>query len=260
MSIAELLAQRNGGKDDSLIAGVAVGIVTNIEDPDKKGRVKIRYPWRDKDEQGESDWVRICSFMAGKDRGSVFIPEVDDEVLVAFEQGNINMPYIIGGLWNDEDATPEGNADGKNNIRLIKSRSGHKIVFDDNAEEKKEKVEILTNSGHGIALDDTDKAGKIELKTKAGHIIVLDDKDGSEKIEIKDKTGNNLITIDSKENKITVKSDKDIEFKCPGGKFSIDASDFEVKTSASVKVEAGAGMDLNASGQLTAKGATINLN
>jgi uncharacterized protein involved in type VI secretion and phage assembly len=123
--------------------------------------------------------------MAGKDRGTFFLPEVDDEVLVAFDHGDINHPYVLGSLWNGVDTPPETNADGKNNIRKIKSRSGHEIIFDDNHEQHSEKIEI---------------------HTKAGHTIVLDDSAGAEKIEIKDKTENNKITIDSVQNSINIES------------------------------------------------------
>jgi uncharacterized protein involved in type VI secretion and phage assembly len=164
------------------IEGIVLGIVTNNHDPEKVGRVKIKFPWLT--DSDESYWARVATVMAGRDRGTFFLPEVGDEVLVAFDHGDINHPYVLGSLWNGEDTPPETNADGKNNIRTIKSRSGHEIIFDDNDEEKKEKIEI---------------------RTKAGHTIVLDDSAGAEKIEIKDKD-NNKITIDSVQNSINIES------------------------------------------------------
>jgi uncharacterized protein involved in type VI secretion and phage assembly len=182
-------------KDEELsrkkrINGAVIGIVTNNKDPEGLGRVKIKFPWLAEDSEG--DWVRIVSFMAGKNRGGVFLPEVGDEVLVIFEQGDIDYPYVIGALWNDKDTPPETNQDGKNNIRKITSRSGHEIVFNDDSEQKKEKLEI---------------------HTKAGHKIVLDDSAGQEKIEITDKTGSNKIAIDSVQNSINVESAMQLKIK-----------------------------------------------
>jgi uncharacterized protein involved in type VI secretion and phage assembly len=169
------------------IEGIVLGIVTNNQDPERVGRVKIKFPWLT--DSDESYWARVATVMAGKDRGTFFLPEVGDEVLVAFDHGDINHPYVIGTLWNGVDTPPETNADGKNNIRKIKSRSGHEIIFDD--EEKKEKIEI---------------------RTKAGHTIVLDDSAGKEKIEIKDKKGNK-IAIDSAQNSINIESAMQLKIK-----------------------------------------------
>lgn len=244
--------------ETSKIYGIVVGLVTNNEDPEKLGRVKVKIP-RLSDED-ETDWARVASFMAGKDRGGFYLPEVDDEVLVAFEYGDIGMPYVIGSLWNGKDTPPETNEDGKNNIRVIKSRCGHKITFDDSSEEKKEKIEILTNGGQSITLDDTDGKRKIEIKSTSGHVLTLDDTDGSEKIEVKDKTGSNMISIDSAENTITIKCDKDIVLDASSGKVSIKAKDFEVKASGSAKIEASSNMDIKAGGDMNVKGSTVNLN
>ena len=212
MSITGILEPAR--RDESKIYGVVVGIVTNNKDPDGLARVKVKIPRISGED--ESNWARIVSFMAGKERGAFFLPEVDDEVLVAFEYGDINNPYIIGSLWNGKDKSPLANDDGKNNIRMLKSRSGH--------------------------------------------IIRLDDTDGKEKIEIVDKSEKNTVVIDTKDNKISIKSEKDIEISAPNGKVKIEASDIEVKSKASTKVEASAGMDLKASGSLNIKGATVNIN
>lgn len=133
------------------INGVVVGIVTNNEDPENMGRVKVRFPWLS--DENESGWARISTLMAGSERGVFFLPELDDEVLVAFEQGDIRYPYVIGSLWNGKDPPPEKNEGGKNNVRLIKSRSGHIMRFND--EEGKEKIEIIDKSGNNKIVIDT---------------------------------------------------------------------------------------------------------
>ncbi|GFO97065.1 hypothetical protein ig2599ANME_1263 [groundwater metagenome] len=212
MSITGILEQSR--RLDSRIYGVVVGIVTDNKDPDKLGRVKVKIPRLSGED--ESNWARVISFMAGKEMGGFFLPEVNDEVLVAFEYGDINIPYVIGSLWNGKDSPPLTNDDGKNNFRIIKSRSGH--------------------------------------------IIRLDDTDGQEKIEIVDKTQNNKIIIDTKEKKISIISDKDIEISAPNGKVKIEAKDIETKSSGSTKIEASSSMDLKASGTANLKGATVNIN
>lgn len=123
--------------------GVTVGIVTNNQDPDGLGRVKVKFPWLSEDE--ESFWARMLTPMAGNEIGVYFLPEVEDEVLVAFEQGQIDFPYILGSLWNGKEKPPESNDDGENNKRTIKSRSGHILRFDDTDGE--EKIEIIDKSG-----------------------------------------------------------------------------------------------------------------
>jgi uncharacterized protein involved in type VI secretion and phage assembly len=202
------------------IHGVVVGIVTNNQDPDGMGRVKVRFPWRD--DADESFWARIAVLMAGPERGSYFLPEVDDEVLVAFDHGDIHHPYVLGALWNGQDQPPETNSDGKNNIRKIRSRSGHEIILDDNSEQQQEKVTV---------------------KTHAGHQIVLDDSAGQEKIEIKDKTENNTIVIDSVQNSIAIQSQMKVSIK-----------------SAMIDIEADTMLTLKAGATLTVQGALVKIN
>ena len=222
MSLVQMLANSTSGDKKSdgqettgRVLGVAIGVVTNTKDPDNLGRVRVKFPWFSED--NESEWARVASLMAGKERGCVFFPEVDDEVLVAFEHGDMRRPFVLGALWNGVDSLPAEFAnDGKNNVRLIKSRSGHTIK--------------------------------------------LDDTDGSEKIEILDKEGKNSIVIDSKENTITITSDKDLILTAPQGKISMDAKEIELKSSAALKVEAGSEMNIEASATMTVKGATVNIN
>ncbi|MBL7208496.1 MAG: VgrG-related protein [Dehalococcoidia bacterium] len=216
-TLGELISPRSGGSGSH---SVVVGIVTNNQDPDEMGRLKVKFPWLA--EGTESHWARIATPMAGQDRGMVFLPEVNDEVLLAFEHGDLNRPYILGGLWGGVDKPPEGNKDGKNNIRKIRSRSGHEIIFDDNDEAKKEKIEI---------------------HTKAGHKILLDDSSGQEKIEISDKTGNNVIKMDSAQNSITVSS---------ANKLGIDAQMIEINATGTLTLKAGA--------DVTIQGAMVRIN
>lgn len=144
---------------DRRIPGVAIAVVTNNTDPDGEARIKVKYPWRDIED--ESYWARILTPMAGNEMGVYFLPEVGDEVLVAFKNGDIDHPVIIGSLWSKKMKPPETNTDGENNRRLIKSRSGHFIILDDT--EGKEKIEIIDKSdGNKIIIDTSSNTITIE--------------------------------------------------------------------------------------------------
>ena len=174
MSLFEALTSVEKERDKA-VSGVAIAVVTNIEDPSNLGRIKIQYPWRN--EEDESDWTRVLTFMAGADRGGYFLPEVNDEVLVAFENGDIDHPVVLGALWSNSMAPPSNNSDGKNNLRLIKSRSGHQIILND--EDGKETIEIIDKSGGNLIKIDTAENKIIiessqDIELKAGNKIVLE--------------------------------------------------------------------------------------
>ena len=150
MSLIELLSEKSDGElTAGRMFGGAIGVVSNIADPDGLGRVKVRYPWLKDD--SESPWARIVSFMAGAGRGAVFRPEVGDEVLVLFDHGDMRFPYVIGAVWNGKDAMPnERGSDSDNAVRIIKSRSGHRIVLDDTS--GSEKVTVVDKAGNSIEM------------------------------------------------------------------------------------------------------------
>lgn len=147
--------------------GVLIGTVVDLADPEKLGRVKLQLP-----QYGDqpTDWARIASPMAGKDRGFFFQPEVGDEVLVAFENGDPRRVYVLGALWSKVDTPPDrdGN-DTQNNWRFIKSRSGHIVKLDDT--QGKEKIEVIDKSGkHRIVLDTANS--KIEIVCTTGDMDI----------------------------------------------------------------------------------------
>lgn len=150
--ISDLLrANVDTDKDDDRWGGVVTAIVTNIKDAEDLGRVKVKFPWID--DKLEGTWARVAAPGAGKERGIMFMPEVDDEVLVAFEHSDFNYPYIIGGLWNAKDKLPEAyEKNGEVIVRTIKSRTGHIIRLTD--DQGDEKIEIIdANNGTHITLD-----------------------------------------------------------------------------------------------------------
>lgn len=151
--------------------GVYPALVADIDDPDGQGRVKVRLPWLPDDDGGFSVWARIATLMAGANRGTWFIPDVDDEVLVAFEGGDPRRPYVVGALWNGQDAPPETmDGAGNNFIKSITSRNGVKITLDDN--DGQEKLILETPGGQKLTLQDG--PGKVEIVDSNGNSITLD--------------------------------------------------------------------------------------
>jgi uncharacterized protein involved in type VI secretion and phage assembly len=217
MSLFDLI-QDEDQKESGTVEGVALGLVTNNQDPEGLGRVKVKYPWRE-DEQ-ESYWARLAVLAAGKDRGTLWLPEVGDEVLLAFDKGDIEHPYVLGSLYNGKDVPPETNADGENNTKLIRSRCGHEIKFFEKQGQESFKIE-----------------------TQGGHVILLDDAAGSAQVEIKDSSGRNKITIKTTGNSVTIESGLSLKLK-----------------SQSIDIEAGASMNIKASGTLTIQGALVRIN
>jgi len=248
----EYSLQTQSENNSNKISGVAVGVVTNIQDPDKLGRVKVKFLLRESEQ--ESDWIRVASLTAGPERGIYFLPEVNDEVLLAFHHGNVEEPFIIGALWNGTDKPPEASpvADGKVKIRKIKSRCGNEIILTD--DQNKEKVEIHTPKGKKILFDDENK-----------------------KIELKDDNGNNSITIDTSANGITIQANSKatikvgscnievdgsggISINAPSSSLNLKANQINIEATSTMSIKANATMDINSSAILNIKGSMVKIN
>jgi uncharacterized protein involved in type VI secretion and phage assembly len=146
------------------INGVIIGIVTDLQDPDQMGRVRVEFPALNQD---TSNWARIATPMTGKERGFQFMPEIDDEVLVGFENGNINHPFILGFLWNGVDKPPKpAPSDAKK--RTLKTVSGHVLEFSD--EEGSEKITLQFKGGDPSI---TIEQSKILISFDSGNSIEL---------------------------------------------------------------------------------------
>jgi len=182
-------------ESEGTISGVASALVTSNNDPDGLGRVRLRLPWRDGFETG---WARVAAPMAGAGRGLYFLPEVGDEVLVAFVHGDMNFPYVIGSLWSSNGRPPHANEGGRNDVRAIRTRGGHTLLFDDG------------------------EKGRVEISLAGGKSVTIDD-DG---IRIDD--GSNRITLDAGAGAVTIEAKQALNLKAP--KISIDASaEMEIK-------------------------------
>ena len=228
---------------DSYFYGVTVGLVTNNQDPDNMGRVKVKFPWLS--EEHESNWARVLSPMAGPQRGMYFLPEVDDEVLVAFEHGQVEFPYILGSLWNGKDAPPEKNEDGKNNKRVIRSRSGHLITLDDT--DGAEKIIICDKTGKNeIAIDSTKNSLTIKVE---GDFIV----EAKGKISLK---SNQELSLESQAD---VKL-KGVNLALEGSsKAELKGAQISIEGSAKTEVK-GTQVSINGSAQTEVKGTQVSIN
>jgi Rhs element Vgr protein len=214
--------------------GVVPALVTNLEDPDDLGRVKVKFPWLADDL--ESTWARVVGIGAGPERGMLVLPEINDEVLVVFEHGDFNRPYVLGGVWSSTDKPPmpssEAVSDGTVNLRTWRSRSGHRITLDDT--EGEEKLELMSKNEHRITMDDTAGEEKLEIQTQGGHLITMNDTAGEEKLEIQTQ-GGHTVTLDDVQNKVII------------------------ETQGDMLVEAEGNLDLKAQGNLNLEGAAMNI-
>jgi uncharacterized protein involved in type VI secretion and phage assembly len=163
-----------------------IAIVTDNKDPSKLGRVKIKIPVLS--ETDTTTWVPIVMLGAGKNRGWFFIPEKDDEVLVLFEHGDMDRPLVVGALWNGKDKPPDKNPGG-NPRRVIKSRGGSKIIFDDD----KNLLIVEDGAGKGRITMDAENnkitieaiVGDVALQAPTGNIQIVAN-------EVELKAGSNL--------------------------------------------------------------------
>lgn len=208
------------------ITHLQTAIVTNNDDPDKLGRVKVTFPWS---ESQETDWTRVVSPYAGAERGFFHIPEIGDEVVVGYQQGNPDRPIIVGSVYNSQHKPPAGTGEEGNNVKSFMTRSGHELVF-----------------------DDTDGAEKITITAKDGSHVVID-------------AANNLISIKS-EGDLSIEGMGDMSIKATNIKIEAQAeinikagSNMNLEASATMKSKAGATSDVEGA-MVNVKGNPINLN
>lgn len=150
--------------------GVYPAIVTDLVDTKSLGRIEVRFPFLGTDgDQDVRAWATLCSPYADSDAGLQILPEVDSQVVVAFEAGNLRRPYIIGCSWNGQAALPDAPADA-NDIRLLRSRADSRLEFDDN--QSSPKITLRTRSGHEIIIDEG-AGGEITIEHAAGCSVRL---------------------------------------------------------------------------------------
>lgn len=209
------LLNNKDGLDSNRIDGVVTALVTDNNDKDKLGRVQVKFPWLPKKNGAElsSTWARLASIGAGPERGLYFLPEINDEVLVAFEHGDVNFPYVVGGLWNGKDKPPQGSGEAVKSQKVV-SRV---------------------------------------IRSSSGHFIELNDESGKEKITIKDKSQKNIIEFDTSKNSITFTAKGDLIFDAGGKFTVKSQGDLSLITKAGAKIESQSAMSLESKQKVALK-------
>ncbi len=185
-------------ESDGFVRGLVVATVTNNQDPDGFGRVRVLLPWQE--EGDESYWARLIVPMALASQGVFFLPEVGERVVVAFERGDPTHPCVVGCSWDGQNKPPQDNSDGKNDWRMIRTRANSELAFFDG------------------------DPPSVELKLEDGKHLLMDDAG----LKLEDGSGN-TVTIDSNSGAITI--------EC-SGKLQLSAQSISIKAGASMDIEA----------------------
>jgi uncharacterized protein involved in type VI secretion and phage assembly len=202
------------GSNESLRAefpGVVTAVVTDIKDDEKLGRVKVQYDWLG--EKMVSFWARVARPSAGTNYGMVWFPDVQEEVLVAFEHGDINFPIVIGSMWNAKNKPPAAWTkidNGKFQFHGFASPAGHKIFMND---DKNEPYVSIKTADDKISISMDQKGGKLDLELD-GKVLTLKST-GDLKLE-----ADGEITIDSKK-KVNIKGQSGVDISAAGGNTTI---------------------------------------
>ena len=236
-------AHRSSGS--KLASGTHTGEVTNVNDPDKLGRVKVTLT--SVSEHIELGWARVIALGGGPKRGIQWLPEPNDEVLVAFEDGDTRRPVVIGGLYNAKDAPPVGEFGTRVETRTMASRLGHKIEFGDGEGEKTQYVDIVLADGKvrlhlGADRIDLETADKPLRIASGGGEILFDGKGG--------------ITI--KGDSITLEAKQDV--KLNGMNVKTTAKSAAEIEGATTTVKAKASLKLQATGIAELAGSMVKIN
>jgi uncharacterized protein involved in type VI secretion and phage assembly len=238
--------------------GVAAAIVKEIDK--QLGRVKVNLPWLS--DENETYWARVATMMAGKARGSWFMPEIGDEVLIAFEMGKVDHPYVLGYLWSETDTPPIEDDTIDEHVRRMRTTSNHQIDFDDR--DSKEKIKIQSHSKHVIEMNDTSEAF-INIQTNGNRSVKLDDQ--GHKIQIK-TAGAPSIELDDQANKITAVagapsvvldgSGQSVTITMGGNSITVDATGVTVTAAGPLSIK-GATVSVESAGPLSLTGSTVTI-
>lgn len=236
--------------------GLLNAVVKENWDEKHKGMVKVEYLLGEKNHK-TSDWVRVMTPYGGKEYGNYWLPEIDTEVVVGFIQGNLNMPVVLGCLWNETDVYPKESVNKDNDVKTIMTKAGNKITFSDKKD--KSAVQIETPKQLSVVVDDEKDAIILQDKEKKNS-VVLDCKGGN--ITVTAKTAIQL-KVGSKE---VLKASSDA-VKVTAGTVQVDATQsLKLKgqtaevSGTSVKVKANGELGLQASGVAQVKGSMVKIN
>ena len=247
MSIYEMLSQEL--KEQSFCA-ITIGVVVDIKDPDKKNRVKVRLLNRT-DSVQETDFIRVMTPAAGKEFGFFDMPEVGDEVLVGFVDGDFTAPYVLGCLWNTKNPAPAKLEEGKNELRMLKSKTAHRLEFNDGEETPgltlttaKESRLVIDDKAQTITLSDPKTENSLKIDIGGGKIVL------EAKTSLVLQCGGASIELNGSSNEITVKT---------SGNIKIDGQQVDIAGKTAVNAKASGQLNLEASGPANLKGAIVKV-
>lgn len=208
MNFVDLLIPKSGdGDEENRCYSITTGIVKKNWDNDHPGMVQVELIFGESG-KATTGWLRVMQPYAGPSYGTYFLPEVDTEVIVGFNNGDINGGIVLGCLWNKVDTLPENTANEENSIKSIQTKSGHQILFDETKD--KERVEIITSKKLDILLDD--KNNKIIIQDqKQENSLEIDGNNGEITINAGKKislraNGSDVMVLDGSGNKASVKT------------------------------------------------------
>lgn len=230
-----------------------IAVVIDNKDPDGVGRIKVRMYWQ---KEGEStNWIRYLASHAGKDRGFYMIPEIDDEVVVAFENGNLNMPFAIGSMYHGKGNSGD-KKENDNYTKAIRTISGNEVLFSDKGGE--EYIHIFTKDKKNEVLISMKDDGMIQITSNKMIKIVA-----KEDIEVKAKnmvfSAEEKIAFKAKEFKVEAQSliqiDSSKDLKLKGVSVTSEASSsYSMKSNTSIEIKAGTTLEASAGVKATVKG------
>ena len=235
--------------------GLRRGVVKEIKDPNKLNRIKVVLT----DETLELPYADVTTTFANKDSGVVFVPQVNDEVIVGFLDGKINDPVVLGTVYNSVNKPPIV-VDDKNELMVIKFPSGMIIQIDNKKD--KAKVTLTTKKGHSVLIDDDKELA--EIKEKSGKTsFTVDFKNGE--IELK---ADKKISLTAGKDSLTVENQKGVAVTSSAGKLNVDVNEVAVKAKANLNMQANArvvvngngGAEVSSSGQTVLKGSVTQIN
>ncbi len=259
--------------NSKLINGVAWGVVIDNKHPKGAYMVKCKLPWIKSSAAGDDEdfvttWVRVCSPMAGGGRGFYCLPEKDDEVLLAFVHGSVREPVVIGSAWNDTDKTPHGDAAPADSEDPMGNKLGIADAATDTTDDKNNARMMISRAGSVLLFDDTEGKEKITIKTPKGSTLNLNDE--AEVLAFYDHSSEVYMVLDKKNKKITIESvEGDIDIFCKKGTLNIEAKfitvysekDTDFLADGAWTQESAKTMDLTAGGTMTLIGGPkIDLN
>lgn len=219
------------GESTYAFPGTALGVVASLEDPESLNRVQVRLPWRS--DGGDGVWARLCCLDAGDGYGTLMVPAVGQEVLVAFVDGDPSAAVVLGSLHNGTQAPPEAVDPSTNAVRAI-----------------------VTPDGHTLRLEDG-SAAAVTLATGKENALVLDD--SASEVTITHADSGNSIRISADGIELSA-AQGDITLSSSSGSISLESMQLEAKASGTAKLESSATFDIQASGPLGLKGALVNIN